>query len=310
MVRLKLRYRSTDLDLSFGEFFIGRSSRCNLAVADALVSRRHAVLRVGLEGVVIEDLGSRNGVAVNGMRIDGPRQLAHMDRLFIGAQELLLIDAEQITDRQGGERHVVCHSCGAISGAAKRHCGDCGVRLDPPTGSTEQDRRALDSNAPAWGEDTRPVGMLEVIGGIADKAIAMGRVDEAERVLLPHLDELLLRGMQQRPLADLDQEDPGLLFETATMYALKLARDPRCTRWIDWVFRIHACTGRLMTAETIDTLHDLVRRHDYQGRRYVQAYLHIVSNQAVNRSASERFLIGRVNGLAQVVLARLPAVGA
>ena len=65
-----------------------------------------------------------------------------------------------------------------------------------------------------------------------------------------------------------------------------------------------------MTAETIDTLHDLVRRHDYQGRRYVQAYLHIVSSQAVNRSASERFLIGRVNGLAQVVLARLPVVGA
>ena len=224
MLRLKLRYRSTDLDLSFGEFFIGRSSRCNLAVADALVSRRHAVLRIGLEEVVIEDLGSRNGVAVNGLRIDGPRPLAHMDRLLIGAQELLLIDAEQITDRLGGERHVVCHSCGAISGATKRHCGDCGVRLDPPTGSTEKDWRAMDSNAPAWGEDTRPVATLEVIGGIAAKAIAMGRLDEAERVLLPHLDKLLERGMRQLPLADVDQEDPDLLFEAATMYALKLAR--------------------------------------------------------------------------------------
>lgn len=310
MLRLKLRYRSTDLDLFFGEFLIGRSSRCNLAVADALVSRRHAVLRIGREEVVIEDLGSRNGVAVNGLRIDGPRPLAHMDRLLIGAQELVLIDAEQITDRLGGERHVVCNSCGAISGATKRHCGDCGARLDPPTGSTEKDRRALDSNALAWGEDTRPVRTLEVIGGIADKAIVMGRLDEAERVLLPHLDKLLERGMLQLPMADVGQEDPGLLFETATMYALKLARGPRGTKWIDWVFRMHACTERLMTAETIDALHELVRRHDYQGRRYVRAYLHIVSNSAASRGASERFLIGRVDGLAQVVLARSPAVDA
>ncbi len=30
--RFRLRYRSTDLDLSLGAFLIGRSSRCNLAV--------------------------------------------------------------------------------------------------------------------------------------------------------------------------------------------------------------------------------------------------------------------------------------
>ena len=65
-----------------------------------------------------------------------------------------------------------------------------------------------------------------------------------------------------------------------------------------------------MTAETIDALHELVRRHDYQGRRYVRAYLHIVSSQAVSRGASERFLVGRVNGLAQVVLACSPALDA
>ena len=65
-----------------------------------------------------------------------------------------------------------------------------------------------------------------------------------------------------------------------------------------------------MTAETIDTLHDLVRRHDYQGRRYARAYLHIVSNQAVSRDASGRFLVGRLNGLAQVVLAHSPALDA
>ena len=39
---------------------------CNLALADGLVSRKHAILHVGPDTVVVEDLGSRNGVAVNG----------------------------------------------------------------------------------------------------------------------------------------------------------------------------------------------------------------------------------------------------
>lgn len=310
MALFRLRYRSDNLELSFGEFLIGRSSRCNLALADALVSRRHAALHVSPEKVVVADLGSRNGVVVNGVRIDGPTELEHMYRLFIGAQELLLIDIDQITDRLGGERYVVCNSCGAISGATKRHCGDCGARLDPPTGSTERDWRGLESSAPAWGEDTRPVGTLEVIGGIAAKAITMGRFDEAERVLLPHLDGLLERGMQQLPLADSDQEDVDSLFQGATTYALKLARGPRGTKWIDWLFRIHACTGHVMTAETIDTLHELVRLHNYGRPRYAQAYLHVVSTRAASHGPSERFLVGRLNGLTHVILARAPALGA
>lgn len=310
MALFRLRYRSNDLELSFGDFVIGRSSRCNLALADALVSRRHAVLHVRPGAVVVEDLGSRNGVVVNGLQIDGPRQLEHMHRFFIGAQELTLIDVEQVTDRVGGERYVVCNSCGAVSGAAKRHCGDCGARLDPPTGSTGRDWHGAESAAPAWGEDTRRVRTLEVIGGIGVKAISMGRFDEAERVLLPHLHELLERGMRQLPLTDSDEEDPDSLFAAATIYALKLARGPHGSKWIDWLFRIHTCTGRVMTAETIDTLHELVRQHDYHRRRYAQAYLDLVSTQAQGRGPSERFLVGRLNGLSQVILARATAVGA
>ena len=306
----RLRYRSDDLELSYGEFLIGRSSRCNLALADALVSRRHAALHVSPQSVVVTDLGSRNGVVVNGVRIQAPRELAHMDRLFIGAQELLLIDVDQITDRLGGERYVVCNACGAISGATKRHCGDCGVRLDPPTGSTERDWRNMDSNAPAWGEDTRPVRTLEVIGGIASKAIRMGRLDEAERVLIPHLDGLLQRAMHRLPLSESDREDSDFLFETATSYALALARGPRGVAWIDWVFRFHTCSGRLMTAKTIDELHGLVRQHGYHRRRYVQAYVQIVQTQVDIRGPAARFLVQRLEGLAEVVVARATAVGA
>ena len=94
--RFRLRYQSTNLEMTLGEFAIGRSSSCNLALADGLVSRRHAIMHVGPEHVVVEDLGSRNGVAVNGVRINGPRRLAHMDRIYIGSQELVLIDAAKL----------------------------------------------------------------------------------------------------------------------------------------------------------------------------------------------------------------------
>ncbi|TNF61372.1 MAG: FHA domain-containing protein, partial [Deltaproteobacteria bacterium] len=96
--RFRLRYQSTNLEMPLGEFSIGRSSSCNLALADGLVSRKHAVLHVGPDAVVVEDLGSRNGVAVNGVRINGPRRVAHMDRVYIGSQELVLIDAAKLRD--------------------------------------------------------------------------------------------------------------------------------------------------------------------------------------------------------------------
>jgi hypothetical protein len=294
--------------MPLGEFSIGRSSSCNLALADGLVSRKHALLHVGPEGVVVEDQGSRNGVAVNGVRINGPRRLAHMDRVYIGSQELVLIDAAKLRDpaRETSD-YVVCESCGAINGAAKRRCGDCGRRLSnrasETLAETGPDGR-VDSSSHAWGaEDTRTARALDVIAGIASKAIAMGRYEEAERMLMPHLDTLLERALAHRKLSDSEKDDPDLLFAGATRYALQLAEGLRSTRWIDWVFRIHAATGRLMEAETIETLHDLVRTNKYGRSQYLRAYLHVIQNRASEYGASERFLVRRLEGLEQVVSA-------
>lgn len=89
-MRHTLRYRHHDLELSEGEFLIGRASSCQLSLDDPLVSRNHARLLVTSVSVTIEDLGSRNGVKVNGERIQGPRLLQHGDEIVIGGQELLL----------------------------------------------------------------------------------------------------------------------------------------------------------------------------------------------------------------------------
>ena len=68
---------------------IGRSRECDIVIEDAGISRRHAELRPGAGGWVLTDLGSTNGVLVNGRRIQGPRELEPGDRLELGATEIL-----------------------------------------------------------------------------------------------------------------------------------------------------------------------------------------------------------------------------
>ncbi len=288
-----------------GEFVIGRSSSCNLALADGLVSRKHAVFHVSPDAVFVEDLDSRNGVAVNGIRINGPRPLAHMDRVYIGSQELVMIDAAKMTDRQTTDPYVVCGTCGAINGVVKRRCGECGTRL-ADAGQTYKEPSRVDSASHAWGgpEDTRTERARDVIGSIAAKAITMGRYDEAERMLIPHLDTLLERALRRHPLGDSASDDPDTLFATATTYALQLAKGLQNAKWIDWIFRMHTATGRLMEAETIEALHELVRSHDYHRRKYVRAYLHALESKGDDFGPSERFRARRVEGLAEMILAR------
>jgi hypothetical protein len=66
---------------------IGRSRDCDVVLADSNVSRRHAEIRPdGRDGWVVSDLGSTNGVRVNGRPIEQgrPAPLQAGDQLDIG----------------------------------------------------------------------------------------------------------------------------------------------------------------------------------------------------------------------------------
>lgn len=68
---------------------IGRSRECDIVLEDSGVSRRHAELRPRGSAWTIEDLGSTNGVRVNGLAVAGAHQLRSGDRLEMGSTEML-----------------------------------------------------------------------------------------------------------------------------------------------------------------------------------------------------------------------------
>jgi Protein of unknown function (DUF3662)/Inner membrane component of T3SS, cytoplasmic domain len=73
--------------LSGERVLVGRSRECDVTVSDPNVSRRHIELRRGDGGWTAVDLGSTNGMKVNGRRI-GHAELNPGDRIRIGVTDL------------------------------------------------------------------------------------------------------------------------------------------------------------------------------------------------------------------------------
>ncbi len=72
-------------ELAFGVgAVIGRGHGCEVRLDDPLVSRRHARVLGSELGTAIEDLGSANGLYVNGERIPGVAPLHPGDVIQIG----------------------------------------------------------------------------------------------------------------------------------------------------------------------------------------------------------------------------------
>lgn len=69
---------------------VGRESTCDVVVADRQISRFHARLTPSAEGVMIEDLGSKNGTFHNGMQLTAPVVLQDGDQVAVGITQQFL----------------------------------------------------------------------------------------------------------------------------------------------------------------------------------------------------------------------------
>jgi hypothetical protein len=68
---------------------IGRSRDCDIVLEDSGVSRRHAEIRPGSGVWTVEDLGSTNGVRINGRPLNGAQPLSAGDRVELGSTEIV-----------------------------------------------------------------------------------------------------------------------------------------------------------------------------------------------------------------------------
>lgn len=331
-MQFRLRYRAHDLELPLGEFVIGRSDECQLALDDPLVSRRHAALRVSSRSVSIADLGSRNGVSVNGEKVQGEKRLKHNDKVTIGGQDMVV--SEVTGEDAGVATRTLSQTLGDIS-LADVHRALAGGVSDEPTqaansanlqdlaggirgsapdlgaaarsatpsaaprmSSAQPDARI--SEAPKDQSRERPVvapqpklvATFRLLSGMADKALGLGKPDEAERLLGPVLHEVI--EAQRKKALD------AATAEQATTYALKLAALSQKGAWVDYVFELHGVANKLVSGPVVDELHGVVRKVKSLNLRLLRDYIAQMRERASTFSPTEKFAFNRLEGLEQI----------
>ena len=280
MPRCRLRFHTTEIDLPLGEAIIGRALECFIRLDDAMVSRRHARLVMAGDEVTVEDLGSRNGVLVNGEAIHGRVRLRPGDAIGIGHEVFTLLT--QDASRHGA--HITgriemqaCASCGESVPIGISPCPRCRQPMPSARGQTLGDVRAE-----AAGD-----GPSAVLNAIGDKALALGRIDEAERILGGALRDVQGRiGRGQRL-------EPGQV-DAALQRALRLARETNKDDWFRWIFEVASAARVVLPGAFIDELHLQMFQHKPAVGAAVDGYLRAM---AAHATAESQFQLKRVAAL-------------
>lgn len=279
--RVWLRFEDQrDFELTSGVTIVGRGDGCQLVLDDPLISRRHACFVVDEREVTLKDLGSTNGVLVNGTRVDEVQVVEPGDHITLGRHQAELCWVPFSAVDRGPRRR-------------ERNSGR-------PAADTMVDRRPPGSQAPgarsgAESEATHETRVLDLLSGVAEKAFELGRGADAERILSRPLETLLGKVEQGGRLDEREAMDAGLM-------AARLARATGQGRWIDYVFRLFTELRRLPSTAIIDELHLAVRAAPAVNIGDFRRYLELMRAAQQALGPAERFLVRRLEGLEGVLV--------
>jgi hypothetical protein len=269
-VRVYLRFGDHDIELNQGDTVLGRGPKNTVVLDDALVSRTHAKIVVQGDVITIEDLGSANGVLLNGERIDRKRALTSGDRVVLGQQSFTL--SVQSAGVSRTEARVFARTL-------------TNTAMD--TGLVEADRIS----------PTRRGDALDLLCGVADKMLALGRGDEAERILSSYLRNML---QVARARGDVDPRS----MEKAVTYAVRIAEVSGKGAWIDYAFDTYAVVRRPLPAPLVEKLYDVVRKAAPLSANAFRQYLLALRSAEAEMGPADRFLVRRIEGLETLVAPR------
>jgi hypothetical protein len=281
-MRFRLRYMNHDLELNEGEFVVGRNASCQLSLDDPLVSRRHAVLTVRADAVTVEDLGSRNGVSVNGERIAGRMLLRPGDRVQIGSQEMVVVAGANEAVRTA-TRNPLKMTLPKIP-----DLGVGSMSSKPPSGGSDPDPEA---------SMVRRADAFNLLGSVAEKALAMGKSAEAERILASPLADVIEASRQGKRIT------PSLL-DQAARFSARLATSTGKGAWADYVIELYQSQGRIVPAPVIDELYNAFRRVSAIDLGRLRDYVAALRDQLPQFGPAERFLFQRIEGLERLAAIR------
>ncbi|MEO1497573.1 MAG: FHA domain-containing protein [Planctomycetota bacterium] len=90
--------KNSSVPLKKDRLTVGRSSECSLRVGSDAISRKHCEFLRSADGVIVKDLGSRNGTIVNDEKIGQPTALKHGDVIKIGPLEFRFEMEAELSD--------------------------------------------------------------------------------------------------------------------------------------------------------------------------------------------------------------------
>ena len=177
MSRFRLRFHLQEIDLRSGVTTLGRSEECEVTIEDPLVSRRHAQITVDGDEVRVIDLGSRNGVRLNGHPIEGSALLTDGDRVRIGTQDLVFTRVAPRAKTPHGNRTTgvlrLCAQCKLPFARETASCPHCGA-------SEQTDEDTITGN---FGHESQHSWSVQLLLEAIDKALGMDRLADADRML-------------------------------------------------------------------------------------------------------------------------------
>ena len=283
---VRLRYLGHNLGVPEGESVIGRSAKCQLWVEAPPTSRRHAVLIVTGDTAVLQDLGSRNGVSVNGKRVEGLHQLTDGDTITVGSQNMVI---------QGlGEGPLHGH-------VARRDLDTQTISGFELSDDTAAEATVIHGMPFAAGSPDKRVHELSLIGAVAEKALAMGRPEDAQRLLERPLRELLVRARGTTETSSrFDPTAEEAAAQRAALLATRLAASLGKGEWIEYVFDLFLARRELLPQPAVDELYTVLRKVRIDARR-LKSYLDGLRGDVAEQGPNERFLFSRIEGLEPLV---------